>query len=173
MEPLHGLILSGGPDIEPRRYGASPGPDAGPSDEDRDAFELGILEFARVRDIPVLGICRGMQMLNVASGGTLDQHLSTASRHAAGPGQFAEHDVEVETDSRLATAIGASASVFSYHHQGIERLGVNLRVAARAADDEIEAIDEPTGQFRIGVLWHPEMSPDRALFRALVEAPRI
>jgi len=172
IEPLHGLLLCGGPDIDPRRYGSAPHPTEGPNDENRDAFELRLLELALARDLPVLGICRGMQMLNVSLGGSLHQHLATASSHSAGPGQFTEHDVAVESESRLARTIGTRASVFSYHHQGVDRLGADLRATAWAPDGGIEAIEKPSAQFLIGVLWHPEMSSDRSLFRALVKASR-
>jgi putative glutamine amidotransferase len=170
IEPLQGLILCGGPDIAPGRYGALPSADTGAADELRDAFEHRLLDAASARAVPVLGICRGMQMLNVWSGGTLDQHLSTADGHRGGPGEFAEHDVAVEPGGRLAAAIGRETSVHSYHHQGIDRLGVGLCVAARDADGQIEAIEDPDRHFWLGVLWHPEMSADRSLFRALIEA---
>lgn len=172
VEPLQGLILSGGPDIAPGHYGAAAGSHTGADDAARDVFELELLRAAQRVDLPVLGICRGMQLLNVAHGGTLVQHLDGAADHADGPGEFAGHQVHIEPTSRLARAMGTTASVCSYHHQGIDQIGAGLRACATAPDGTIEAIEDPLAQFRIGVLWHPEMGSDRSLFEALVDAGR-
>ena len=170
LERIDGVIVCGGPDIDPDRYGATRDPRTGPADEERDAFELALLAGARDRDIPILGICRGMQMLNVAQGGTLRQHLAASDRHAAGPGRFARHQIDLVPGTHLAATLDPDAAVFSYHHQGIERLGGELRVAARAQDGEIEAIEDQHCRFRIGALWHPEVGSDLGLFGALVDA---
>jgi putative glutamine amidotransferase len=134
---------------------------------------LALMQAALARDLPVLAICRGSQVLNVALGGELEQHLPDrvgADTHKEVNGVFAEHDVAVLPDTRLASILGDRHDVKSHHHQGFGELGTGLREAARAPDGTIEALEDPARQFTLGVLWHPEEGEDLALFAALVEA---
>ncbi len=143
---------------------------------ERDSAELALLEGALARDLPVLAVCRGSQVLNVALGGDLVQHLPEVVGHEGHkhtPGVFADHDVDVLPGTKLHEVIGEHAPVKSHHHQGYGRLGDGLREAARADDGTVEAIEDPARRFALGVLWHPEEGEDAALFQALVaEAKR-
>ena len=175
LQVLDGLLLAGGADIDPERYGASRRtrrPRA--CRPDRDAGELSLLEAALDEDLPVLGICRGMQLMAVHAGGHLHQHLPELvghEGHRPSPGVYGEHPVRVETGSRLSTILGPRVHVRSYHHQGVIDPG-KLTVAARAEDDTIEAVEDPAHRFAIGVLWHPEVGEDPRIFEALVGAAR-
>jgi putative glutamine amidotransferase len=172
------IVLNGGGDVAPERYGAERLPRTDPADERRDTFELGLVRAALDRGLPMLGICRGMQLLNVALGGTLVQDLApvTSLEHeVADPWDRPVHDIEVEPGSLLARAVGASrARVNSAHHQAVDRLGDGLRVTARAPDGVIEAFEDERGLL-FGVQWHPEfMAPgcaaeQEALFAAFLE----
>jgi putative glutamine amidotransferase len=166
---LDGLVVSGGPDVEPVRYGAVAGPECGPPDRERDAWELALIEAALTRRTPLLGICRGMQLLNVALGGTLVQHVEG---HRGGPGIFAEHDVQPVPGTRLARALPEKVSVPTYHHQSLNRLGNGLVPGAHAADGTVEAVELPghAHPFVLAVQWHPEEGEDTRVMRALVEA---
>src|SRR5206468_10884172 len=172
-DALDGLVLSGGNDVDPATYGAdSHGTTSGVQPE-RDRAELALLEGALARDMPVLAICRGSQVLNVARGGDLVQHLPEVvgdERHKHTPGAFADHDVVLEEGTRLASLLGAGLAVKSHHHQGLGRVGEGLRVAAHAEDGTIEAVEDPSHRFAVGVLWHPEAGEDRKLFEGLVAA---
>jgi putative glutamine amidotransferase len=143
---------------------------------ERDSGELALLKAALERDLPVLAICRGSQVLNVLLGGDLVQHLPDSigdEKHKDTPGRFSEHDVGIEIGTQLDELVGGEVLVKSHHHQGFGRLGEGLRVAARADDGTIEAIENPAHRFAVGVLWHPEAGEDRRLFEALVaEATR-
>jgi len=177
VDRLDGLLLAGGPDVAPARYGAEPGPHTQPSQPDRDAAELGLLSAAVSDRRPVLAICRGMQLLNVARGGTLIQHLpDVLGEHdgSAGPGQYGTHPIKVAEGSRLARALGRTAldSVPAYHHQGVDSLGAGLVACAWAPDGVVEAVEDPALPFCVGVQWHPEVGVDASLFRALVAAAR-
>ncbi len=175
LDALDGLLLSGGSDLEPASYGAEPHPETNGTRPERDSAELALLEAALVRDLPVLAVCRGSQVLNVALGGDLVQHLPELVGHKGHreiPGTYAEHDVEVLPGTKLEGVIGAHAPVKSHHHQGFGRLGRGLHTAARAADGTVEAIEDPARRFTLGVLWHPEEGEDAALFRALVGEAR-
>jgi gamma-glutamyl-gamma-aminobutyrate hydrolase PuuD len=137
----------------------------------RDRTELALLEAALERDMPVLAICRGSQVLNVARGGDLVQHLPEVvgdEKHKHTPGTFADHDVTLEDGTRLGSLLGDRAPVKSHHHQGIGRLGEGLRVAAHAEDGTVEAVEDPNRRFVVGVQWHPEASDDARLFEELV-----
>jgi putative glutamine amidotransferase len=172
LDALDGLLLSGGADLDPASYGADLHPETNGVRPDRDEAELALLEAALARDMPVLAVCRGSQVLNVARGGDLVQHLPEVVGHEGHkhtPGVFADHDVDVLPDTKLHGVIGERAPVKSHHHQGYGRLGEGLREAARAEDGTVEAIEDPSRRFALGVLWHPEEGEDAALFRALVE----
>ena len=149
LDRIDALLLAGGSDIDPATYGAEPAPETTGQRAERDEFELALLRRAIERDMPALGICRGMQMLNVACGGTIDQHipdrLGGSILHREVPGTFSDHEVEIEPGSLAARAVGAErAAVKSHHHQGVDRLGEGLSVSGRSADDElIEAIELP------------------------------
>ncbi len=165
------LLLTGGADIDPSRYGAVRDPHTLPPDRARDRTELAALEAAQRRGIPVLGICRGMQLLAVARGGTLRQDLPT--HRPAVPGRFEKHHVRIEAGTRLAAALGVSTVLYCHHHQGVDRLRTGLVATAWAEDGELEAIEDPASPFVVGVQAHPEEGPDTAgLFTAFVEAAR-
>ena len=173
LEAVHGLIFSGGADLDPALYGQEPHAETFGIGEERDRAELALLEGALARDMPVLAICRGSQVLNVARGGDLVQHLPDVvgdEKHKHTPGTFADHDVTLEEGTRLAGILGDRAPVKSHHHQGIGRLGAGLRVAAHAEDGTIEAVEDPSQRFALGVLWHPEAGEDLKLFEELVAA---
>jgi putative glutamine amidotransferase len=175
LEALDALIFSGGSDLDPELYGQDVHPETVGVVRERDVAELALLQAALARDLPVLAICRGSQVLNVALGGDLVQHLPEVvgdEKHKHTPGAFADHDVEVEKDTRLGEIVGDHAPVKSHHHQGFGRIGEGLRVAARADDGTIEAVEDPSRRFALGVLWHPEAGEDAALFEALVAEAR-
>jgi len=172
LDALDGLIFSGGSDLDPALYGQEPHPETRGVVAERDRAELELLQAALARDMPVLAICRGSQVLNVALGGDLVQHLPEVvghERHKHTPGEFADHDVAVEPGTRLGEIVGAHAPVKSHHHQGFGRLGRGLRPAAHADDGAVEAVEDPERRFALGVLWHPEAGEDMKLFEALVE----
>jgi putative glutamine amidotransferase len=175
LDALDGVLLSGGNDIDPSLYGAEAHRETDGTRVQRDRAELALLRAALERDMPVLAVCRGSQMLNVARGGDLVQHLPDVvgdKRHKHTPGVFAEHDVEVERESRLGRLVGDRAPVKSHHHQGFGRVGEGLREVAWADDGTLEAVEDPAARFALGVLWHPEEGEDAALFAALVEEAR-
>jgi putative glutamine amidotransferase len=172
LDLLDGLVLSGGSDLDPATYGAEPAPETTGFRHGRDRFELALARRALARDLPVLGICRGMELLNVACGGTLNQHLADAELHLHTPGQFSDHQVRLEPGSLAARAVGAERiSVRSHHHQGIGRLGDGL-VASGWADpgETIEAIERPDRAWALGVLWHTEEDRLSPVLAALTEA---
>ena len=175
LDALDGLLLSGGNDIDPSLYGAEAHPETDGTRVQRDRAELALLRGALERDMPVLAVCRGSQMLNVARGGDLVQHLPDVvgdERHKRTPGVFADHDVEIESESRLGELVGDRAPVKSHHHQGFGRVGDGLREVAWADDGTLEAVEDPEARFALGVLWHPEEGEDAALFAALVTEAR-
>jgi gamma-glutamyl-gamma-aminobutyrate hydrolase PuuD len=172
---LDGLILSGGGDVDPGLYGADAHAETDAPRRERDQSELRLLQEALQRDMPVLAVCRGSQLLNVARGGDLVQHLPDElghERHKHEPGQFSEHSVRLDPGSRVGTLLGEHAPVKSHHHQGYGRLGDGLHEAAWADDGTVEALEDPGKRFAVGVLWHPEEGEDFALFRALVDEAR-
>jgi putative glutamine amidotransferase len=177
LDAIDGLILSGGADLDPASYGADPHPATDPPRPERDRFELALARGAVERDLPLLGICRGMQTLNVALGGTLVQHLPDlvgSDRHRAQLGAFGEHEVRLEPGSLAARASGAERlTVKSHHHQGVAELGEGLVASGFSEPDRvIEAIELPERHFALGVLWHCEEDERSALFGALVAASR-
>lgn len=176
LDRLDGLVLAGGADVDPRRYGAPPHPATGTPREDRDAFEIALVHAALERGMPLLGICRGAQILNVTLGGTLHQHLPEllgSTRYQPGPAVFGREPVRVEPGTRLARLLGSRAEVPVYHHQAIDRLAEGLRVCARSDDGVVEAVELPGEAFVLAVQWHPEEDPaDPRLFTAFAEAAR-
>ncbi len=175
LDALDGLIFSGGADLDPASYGADAHPATSGVRPERDGAELALLEAALARDMPVLAVCRGSQVLNVALGGDLVQHLPEVvghEGHKQTPGVFADHGVDVLPGTKLHDVVGDHAPVKSHHHQGYGRLGAGLREAARADDGTVEAIEDPSRRFALGVLWHPEEDEDGALFQALVDEAR-
>jgi putative glutamine amidotransferase len=170
---LDGLLLSGGADIDPASYGAEPDPRTKGFRAERDRFELTLAREALARDLPLLGVCRGMQMLNVACGGTLEQQLADAELHLHTPGQFSDHEVRLEPGSLAARAVGGERpTVRSHHHQGVARLGDRLVATGWAEPGgAIEAIEIP-GRWALGILWHAEEERESSVLAALVEAAR-
>ena len=174
LDMLDGLILSGGSDIDPASYGAQAHPETAGVNARRDAFEIAMGRAALERDMPLLGICRGMQMLNVACGGTLEQHLQQLGTHRHTPGRFCDHEVQLEPDSLAARAAGMErVAVKSHHHQGVDAVGEGLAVTGRNPEDGIvEAIEAPDRAFALGVLWHPEEDEGSRVVESLVEEAR-
>lgn len=175
LDRLDGLIVTGGKDVDPARYGQSAHPQTDQPRLDRDAWEDALLTGAIGRGMPFLGICRGAQVLNVALGGSLLQHLPEvvgSTRYNLGRGDFATNEVAVEQGSRLAGMIGAGVAVKSYHHQAIDRVAEQLVVTARSDDGIIQAVELPNAAFGVAVQWHPEedAAADARLFAGLVEA---
>ncbi|MFB6571226.1 gamma-glutamyl-gamma-aminobutyrate hydrolase family protein [Streptomyces noursei] len=167
---LDGLVIAGGADIAPARYGAQPHPRTGPPALDRDAWELALIEAALAARVPLLGICRGLQLLNVALGGTLVQHLDG---HAGPPGVFGRHEVTSVPGTLLAATLPEPVAVPTYHHQAVDRLGSGLVVSAYAEDGTIEAVELPGAPaLTLAVQWHPEAGEDTRVMDALVAAAR-
>jgi putative glutamine amidotransferase len=175
LDALDGLLFSGGSDLDPEIYGQEAHAETDGVVPERDRAEIALLEAALERDMPVLAVCRGSQVLNVARGGDLVQHLPDVvgdEKHKHTPGVFADHDVDLVSGTRVQQILGDHAPVKSHHHQGYGQLGAGLREAARADDGTIEALEDPSRRFALGVLWHPEAGEDFALFEALVEEAR-
>jgi putative glutamine amidotransferase len=179
LDVVDGLVLAGGADLDPRSYGEPRAPQTVHTVPERDDFEIALARRAIERGIPFLGICRGMQVMNVAQGGTLIQDLPTAlghERHCRVPGSFdgADHPVHLAGGSRAAAAAGAeNTNTLSHHHQGIDRLGEDLLVSGWAELDELpEAIEAPDHRFALGVQWHPEADETSRVIAALVEEAR-
>jgi putative glutamine amidotransferase len=172
---LDGVLLTGGGDIDPGLYGARPHPATSRVSQPRDAAELEVLDAAVAAGKPVLGVCRGMQLVNVARGGTLCQHLPGDAGHTPVPGTFGSHPVRIAPGSRLAGILGANgagADVPTAHHQAIDRLGDGLVATAWSEDGIIEAVEraDAGGEFFVAVQWHPEAGADPRLIEALVGA---
>jgi putative glutamine amidotransferase len=176
LDSLDAIVFSGGSDLDPAHYGEEPHPETFGIREERDRAELELMKAALERDMPVLGICRGVQVLNIARGGNLIQHLPEIVGHEGHkhdpPGSFSDHDVEIEPETTLAKILGDRHPVKSHHHQGLDAVGKGLRVSAHAEDGSIEGVEDPEHRFAVGVLWHPEAGEDRKLFQALVEQAR-
>jgi len=174
VDRLDGLILSGGADVDPSLYGQEPGPRTGKPRTDRDAWELALLRAAEELDLPTLCICRGLQLLNVARGGTLHQHVPDVVEsvgHQPSLGTFGRITVALESGSLAAAALGSSVSVACHHHQSVAEVGTGLAVTGRAGDGTIEALESSERSFLAAVQWHPEQQDsDIPLFHALVAA---
>lgn len=174
LDLLDGLMLAGGADIDPASYGQESHPATVDTVPERDRFEIALVRAAIERDLPVLGICRGMQLINVAYGGTLLQHLPERFGHhehlrVAGTFDGADHDVELIDGTLAARAAGETRhATKSHHHQGVDRLGEGLRVSGSAADGLVEAIEMPDRRFVLGVQWHPEADERSHVVAALV-----
>ncbi|HEU0305227.1 MAG TPA: gamma-glutamyl-gamma-aminobutyrate hydrolase family protein [Gaiellaceae bacterium] len=175
LDALDGLVFTGGPDLDPALYDSEPHPQTNNVRPERDRAEIALLTAALERDLPVLAICRGSQVLNVALGGDLEQHvpdLVAHEGHKETPGVFSKHPVSVEPGSRLHAILGDAIEVSSHHHQGYGRLGQSLEAVARADDGTLEALESRERTFALGVLWHPEDGDDLRLFEELVSAAR-
>jgi putative glutamine amidotransferase len=171
------VVLAGGCDIDAATHGSEPHPETRGTSPERDAFEVAVANAALARDMPVLGICRGMQMLNVAAGGGVVQHLPDLlghEDHRHTPGVFADHHVRLEPGSLAARVAGRDEEpVKSHHHQGVNSLGDGVRATGWAVEDDVvEAIELPERRFAVGVLWHPEEDEESRVLAALVEAAR-
>ncbi|UCM86893.1 gamma-glutamyl-gamma-aminobutyrate hydrolase family protein [Streptomyces marincola] len=168
---LDGLVIAGGPDVDPACYGAARDPRTGPPAPERDRWELALIEAALDRRLPLLGVCRGMQLLNVALGGSLRQHVDG---HAGPPGVFTEHEVRPVAGTSLAAVLPGPFAVTAYHHQAVDVLGHGLVASAFAPDGTVEAVELPVpGGLVLGVQWHPEAGGgphDVAVMRALTGA---
>ena len=171
-----GLVLTGGTDVNPARYGQEPAPETQAPDDKRDDFEMMLLRRAQADSLPVLAICRGMQLFNVFHGGTLIQHLPPNGPHQLKQKDAIAHMVRVAGGTRLASILGEGEHVVnSRHHQAVDRAGDGLVVSAVAQDGVIEALERPHGPFAVAVQWHPEdriltSAGDRRLFEAFAEA---
>jgi putative glutamine amidotransferase len=175
LDRLDGVLFSGGSDLDPELYGADAHPETSGIRHERDRAELALLTAALERDMPVLAICRGSQVLNVALGGDLEQHVPERvghDGHKEVTGTFSEHEVEAVPGTNLEPLVGERRTVKSHHHQGYGRLGDGLRIAAHADDGTVEAIEDPSRRFTVGVLWHPEEGDDARLFEELVQQAR-
>jgi putative glutamine amidotransferase len=176
LDALDAVVFTGGSDVDPDLYGEDAHPETFGINRLRDEAELALLAAALERDMPVLGICRGIQVLNVAMGGDLHQHVPELVGHEGHkhdpPGEFVAHDVAVEPKSRLAEMLGERTTVMSHHHQGVKSLAPGLVESARADDGLVEAVEAPDKRFTVGVLWHPEAGRDARLFEGLVAEAR-
>lgn len=173
LDLVDALIVTGGAgDINPALYGQERHPETGPIQDERDAYELALVRKALEREVPILGICRGMEILNVVYGGDLEQHLPDVlghEEHRHTPGTYSDHDVRLEPGSLAARAAGEERSqVKSHHHQGVREIGSGLAVTGWADDDTVEALEDPSCPFVLGVLWHPEEDEKSQVIKALV-----
>ena len=169
---LDGLMLAGGVDVEPRRYAAQPHPSVQQARPDRDAFELALAAVTREWDTPVLGICRGMQVMAVAAGGTLEQHLPDLvghDEHSPAPGVYGSHSVRTVEGTTVSALLGQEVVIPSYHHQSVSS-HPGYVPAAWAPDGTLEAMEHTASRFRLAVQWHPEAGPDDRLFSGFVQA---
>jgi putative glutamine amidotransferase len=174
LDLIDALILTGGAgDVNPALYGEERHPETGPIQEERDAYELALARAAVERGVPTLGICRGMEVLNVVYGGSIEQHLPDVlghEEHRHTPGTYSDHEVRLEPSSLAARAAGSERTpVKSHHHQGIGEVGEGLSITGWATEDEaVEALEDPRCPFVLGVLWHPEEDEESQLIQALI-----
>jgi putative glutamine amidotransferase len=177
LDGVDGLIVTGGADVDPARYGQDAAPETDKPHLERDAWEDALLSAAIERELPFLGICRGMQVLNVNRGGSLHQHVPDVvgdDRYRIGNGEFATNVVHTEPGSELDALVGAKLPVKSYHHQAVDAVGEGLRVTARTDDGIVQAVELEGAPFGVAVQWHPEedAAEDARLFAGLVDAAR-
>ena len=175
LDGLHGLVITGGADVDPARYGAERDEHTGPPHPDRDGWELALARLALERGMPLLAICRGMQVLNVALGGTLSQHLPDlvgSDLHCPTVGVHGRHEVDLMSGTLIHAVFGDRAEVATYHHQGVDRLGHGLVATGWASDGVVEAVERPGTAWVVGVQWHPEVAAGAPLFEAFVNACR-
>lgn len=174
LSALDGLVVTGGPDVDPRLYGALPHVETDSPREERDEWEIALCREALERDLPLLAVCRGLQVLNVSMGGTLHQHLPDVLGHEAHRGelgQMSPNRVVLNVASTVASILGNETEGRCHHHQAIDQLGDGVQAVGFAADGTVEAVEVPGNDFALGVQWHPEDNPaDDRLFVALVEA---
>ncbi len=174
LSALHGLVVPGGPDVDPRRYGATAHHETDPPRAERDAWEIALCRQAVAIDLPLLAVCRGLQVLNVALGGTLHQHLPDIlgdDSHRATLGQVSLNRVELRAPSAVASILGGKTEGYCHHHQALDTLGAGVEPVGFAADGTVEAVELAGNTFAIGVQWHPEENAaDDRLFDALVHA---
>jgi putative glutamine amidotransferase len=176
LDGVHALVIAGGPDVDPDRYGAERHPRTGGARAERDEWELALVRAALDRDLPLLGICRGMQVLNTALGGTLVQHLPDvvgSDVHAPLVGAHGRHAVRLEAGSRLAAICGERCEIATHHHQAVDVLGAGLVARGWADDGTIEAVEAEDRTWTVGVQWHPEAYDGHALFSALAAAAAV
>ena len=176
---IDGLIISGGHDVSPYNYGQEPSPLLGETFPERDAYEMLLLEESKKRNLPILGICRGSQIINVAAGGTLYQDLSLIPGNVLKHNQVSKptlktHKIQIEENSIISEIFGKETMVNSFHHQALDKVAGDFKVVARASDGIVEAIQHKTYKFLVGVQWHPEMlavecDEARELFKRLIE----
>ena len=176
---IDGLIISGGHDVSPYNYGQEPSPLLGETFPERDDYEMLLLEEAKKRNLPILGICRGFQIINVAGGGTLYQDLSLIGKSVLKHNQVSNptlqtHKIQIEENSIISEIFGKETMVNSFHHQALDKVADDFKVVARASDGIVEAIQHKTYKFLVGVQWHPEMlavecDEARELFKRLIE----
>ena len=177
LDGVDGIIITGGADVDPARYGQAAAPETDTPQLERDAWEDALLTAAIDRELPFLGICRGMQVLNVNRGGSLHQHVPDVignDRFRIGGGKFATNLVETEPGSEIDALVGAKLPVKSYHHQALDAVGEGLRVTARTDDGIVQAVELAGVPFGLAVQWHPEedAAEDARLFAGLVDAAR-
>ncbi|MFN2562108.1 MAG: gamma-glutamyl-gamma-aminobutyrate hydrolase family protein [Jatrophihabitans sp.] len=173
LDGVHALVVAGGPDVDPGRYHAQRDASTGGAREERDGWELELVREALDRDLPVLGVCRGMQVLNTALGGTLIQHLPDVvgtDVHAPLVGAHGRHFVTLEAGSRLAVVCGERIEIATHHHQALDELGAGLKACGWADDGTVEAVELADRRWTMGVQWHPEAYKGEALFAALITA---
>ena len=173
LDRLDALVIGGGADVDPASHRSEAHPETVGTNPERDRFEIALASRALERDLPLLGICRGMQVINVATGGTLEQHLPDRVGHEGHrpvPGAWAQHDVRIAPGSLAARAAGTERmTVSSHHHQGVAELGRGVAASAWSAeDDEVEAIELGERSFALGVLWHPEEDPGDRIVASLI-----
>jgi putative glutamine amidotransferase len=173
LDGLHGLVLTGGPDVDPASYGAARDPHTGLPRRTRDAWETALARAALDRDLPVLAICRGIQVLNVALGGDLIQHLPDTvgnDTHCPTVGVHGRHSVRLEAGTRIGALLGPETTVATYHHQAVDRLGAGLVATGWADDGTVEAVELDAPGWVVGVQWHPEVHDGARLFAGLRSA---